>query len=959
MAWAFALTPPPSARAIDRDERAAAESVPSIASLRQQIQMHRARGDFSAAIPVAEHMVALCAVEENDSPFDLDDARRTLMTLQQFACLSAMDRCELRRANADVEDARGSAERLSHNVDVRRNILGPFHVETLAAQVRLAGWLAESGRLSEAELAYRQAMDAYRCTLGENHPATLRVLGRLAILAHYQGNDAESVRQFRLVAALRRRMQGPNHIATRSAEVNLAGILHEIGRYPESESLYTELLDWFGQRLGEDHYITLSCMGSLAATLSAGGKHDAAEQLLRRRLGITRRHDGSESNDIDGLHTLAQVRQAKGDPAGAEETVRDALKAHARIKGVHDLKYIQLLNLLAEVLHAQGRYDDAETTWTTSAESFELVRSQISYSGFERMRFCAEASPYLRASVCLARNGKPNEAWRYLERGLARCLIDTVDLASDRVDRSMTHDERVLRRGLSAALNEAEERVAALECVADTDRKLLHNARRNRSERRTEWIAHNVALADKYGIPDSEPYALGRIQAQIPRGTAVIAWLDFPSAPGAIDARGDHWACVLHHRGAPVWTRLSDSPTLGSWSNEDASLADRVARRLAGRPTTRTGLNRDLQRLYEQRLRPLEPHLRDVRRLIILPNGPMARVPVQALTHRYTISYAPSATVFAWLSETAHAAPTVKDHASLLALGAPSNSTRQDSQTSPIPGTGLEVRSIARLFRHPESRTQHDAYSIDDGESREPMLLLNKDATEDNLQQLAVADQLRRFSFIHLATHGVLNDLAPWRSALLLSPPESRHASGSDAHHRRVHDDRLTAEQIVRTWRLNAELVTLSGCETALGRVEGGEGFVGFSQALFASGARSLVLSLWKVDDQATALLMRRFYENLTGVHFGSRVVAEIEYTRGSPMPKTEALCEAQRWLQASSPHENRESLRAMGFDAAELEPAMAAARGGIRMTGEPSHRAYDFSDPHYWAAFVLSGDPD
>ena len=72
-------------------------------------------------------------------------------------------------------------------------------------------------------------------------------------------------------------------------------------------------------------------------------------------------------------------------------------------------------------------------------------------------------------------------------------------------------------------------------------------------------------------------------------------------------------------------------------------------------------------------------------------------------------------------------------------------------------------------------------------------------------------------------------------------------------NHKPVFDGRLSVREIQRGWELNAELVTLSACETALGREAGGEGFVGFTQALLMSGTRSVCLSLWKVDDTATA----------------------------------------------------------------------------------------------------------
>src|SRR5262249_25418706 len=101
-------------------------------------------------------------------------------------------------------------------------------------------------------------------------------------------------------------------------------------------------------------------------------------------------------------------------------------------------------------------------------------------------------------------------------------------------------------------------------------------------------------------------------------------------------------------------------------------------------------------------------------------------------------------------------------------------------------------------------------------------------------------------------------------------------------------DGQITAEQIVRTWDLDADLVVLSACESGLGRYAGGEGYLGFAQALFVKGARSLVLSQWKVDDKATALLMTRFYQNRLGQRAGL----------SQPLPKAEALHEAKRWLR-------------------------------------------------------------
>src|SRR5262249_41020762 len=159
-----------------------------------------------------------------------------------------------------------------------------------------------------------------------------------------------------------------------------------------------------------------------------------------------------------------------------------------------------------------------------------------------------------------------------------------------------------------------------------------------------------------------------------------------------------------------------------------------------------------------------------------------------------------------------------------------------------LPGTRREVAAIAALF--PKDRV---------------MTLLGDDARESVVQNLARSGRLKGFRYLHLAPHGRDDPRSASRTALLLAPDPDRSADPAASES----DGELTAEQIARTWELDADLVVLSACETALGQQAGGEGFLGFAQPLLARGAHSLVLSLWRVDDQATALLMARVYQDL------------------------------------------------------------------------------------------------
>ena len=192
-----------------------------------------------------------------------------------------------------------------------------------------------------------------------------------------------------------------------------------------------------------------------------------------------------------------------------------------------------------------------------------------------------------------------------------------------------------------------------------------------------------------------------------------------------------------------------------------------------------------------------------------------------------------------------------------------------------LPGTRREVEAVARLFPAGMVTT-----------------VMGEQACESTVQDLARSGRMKAFRYLHFATHGESDPRHAYRSALILAPDPDRSA---DPLALNDSDGTITAEQIARTWELDADLVVLSACESGLGRAAGGEGYLGFAQPLFAKGARSLVLSLWKVDDDATALLMTRFYQDLLGTRAGLK----------SPLRKAEALAESKAWLRARGPRKS------------------------------------------------------
>ena len=142
-------------------------------------------------------------------------------------------------------------------------------------------------------------------------------------------------------------------------------------------------------------------------------------------------------------------------------------------------------------------------------------------------------------------------------------------------------------------------------------------------------------------------------------------------------------------------------------------------------------------------------------------------------------------------------------------------------------------------------------------------------------------------------------------------------------------DGIMTAEEISFLPLENVDLVTLSACETGLGKSAGSEGLIGIQRAFQISGASSTVASLWKVDDLQTRRLMIRFYQNM--------------YSKN--MPKLKAITEAQKWILSdgsTSENEDEQGRSSLGFSG-NPEQSNRQLNGRVH--------------PRYWAAWTLSGD--
>ena len=150
-----------------------------------------------------------------------------------------------------------------------------------------------------------------------------------------------------------------------------------------------------------------------------------------------------------------------------------------------------------------------------------------------------------------------------------------------------------------------------------------------------------------------------------------------------------------------------------------------------------------------------------------------------------------------------------------------------------------------RLYDLPQTRTEVENIGKIVGKNAE--ILLGTTATESAFKK----EPLNEFRVVHLAVHGFADPQYPERSALVL---------GADP---KSGEDGLLQVREIKRLRLNAELTTLSACDSGVGKLQGEEGVSDLAEAFLAAGSKTVVASLWSADDTFASALMERFYQRL------------------------------------------------------------------------------------------------
>jgi CHAT domain-containing protein/tetratricopeptide (TPR) repeat protein len=784
---------------------------------------------------------------------------------------------------------------------------------------KLGSFLLVYGRLSEGEPLLREARHIRRELLGEQDPAYADSLLDLAEAYADTGSYQNALELAEEATSIYRTARGTQDWRYGWSVSRVAGALEGLGDHTGACERYREAIGILEHASRARATTVIRVMNNLAVSLGHARDFAGELEVIEKVVALRRERPGDPELP-PALSDLAICRARLGDLAGAEQDFLESLRLWEHLDERPPSEYVGSVEGLANIHARTARPESALELMQYAAAIDDQMLSEVLSIGAEPRQLA-----YERRITPLI--------WGFLSV-VATKLFDSTAAVGSALDLVLS------RRGLVAEIWAARlragryhpELAARLEEIARlrveygatviANRGVLdpaaHESKLHDLAERREQLEAEVSLWASSRAPELTRIVADHeaVAAALPVGSALIELVRLmrfdvdapPESAGRAEPR--YYAFALRAR-EPESTTLVDLGNADEIDALAASFQDALAQQ-----ADEGAVGEELARLVVDPLRPL---IGDATAVLIVPDGSLTSVPFEAfptgagrLLDEYNVGYLSSGRdVLRFGREaTRSSAPLVladPDY-DLTVETDPAGQPLDGGDEGEEPDETEELRRAGYPMRRlPGTRRE--------GETVASMLgvapLLGADAVEGAVKAA------RSPRVLHLATHGFFRSPTsitsrPGSTARLQGPGMEnpllcagvalagfntwfKHNELPD----NAEDGLLNGEDIAALDLLDTELVVLSACETGLGESFALEGVVGLRRSLMVAGAATAVMSLWRVDDDVTELLMTCFYRALF-----------------SGSSRAEALREAKQAVRAQSPH------------------------------------------PYYWSAFIAVGDP-
>lgn len=744
---------------------------------------------------------------------------------------------------AAVFDARGQYEEAkkyyTEALRLRRESLGEKHPDYATSLNNLGVLYVAMTDYAKAEQCYLQALNIRREVLGESHPDYALSLNNLGALYIAMGDFARADSYFRMSLAIKQRSLGMNHPDFAISLNNMAMLCNEQGQLRQAEHYYQQALEIQRRSYGENHPAYATTLGNMAVLYDKMNNYRQAERYYHQVLKIMRETVGERHIDYARtLNNIGALYSNHGDYRQAEQYYNQALDIWRKVFGENHPGYAILLDNIAQEKLLTGNADKAQSLYIRSAGLYKEMylnsldfmseKQRASYWSVMQNKF-AETYPvfvlrYSRTNPSVTSFAYDNELFikgllLNSSSRIRRSILESGD--SQLVSRwNALNDAKRLFMTLQEKDPQSQEIPVQRQRIEGLEKQLISSSamfRENRELWKLSWQDIRRALKPKQ-------VAIEFFQAPLKEDSVVYCAL-----------------LLRHDSESPVLVPLFEQ-------HEAQRLINTATEGFINQTYSAEDNGKKLSALVWE---PLMKYLHAGEAVFFAPTGLLHQLAIEALPYNDDSSIGDLFDMVR-LSSTREILFSASDirHTSATLYGGIS----YDSAPY-LPGTLKEVEEIGRLLR---------------GNSIDVQLITAAEADKASFHALSG----RKRSILHVATHGFFR---PDTMSILRTDTRNRATQMNTTGVLQTHtadpltrcgllfaganDAILTAKEISLIDLRDANLVVLSACETGKGEVTGEEVF-GLQRAFKIAGAKTIIMSLWPVNDAATRMLMTEFYRN-------------------------------------------------------------------------------------------------
>lgn len=775
--------------------------------------------------------------------------------------------------------AQGQEERLAE----RLNLIAE-------AQKRLGRYQQAIDRYQEALAIYREKKD---------DAAVCACLNDIGITYRTWGHLPEAEKTYLEALALAQRLGNEDLITT--TQGNLGRAYEEMGRYDVALK-YLEGTLAYARKIKDGDRISLY-LNNIGMIYKLWGRWDDAFKYFEEALGVEKKL-GRETKIPVILNNLGQASEGLGQVERAMHYYEEALAIDRRLGQEEGIS--RELNNLGALYKTQGKDDQAIKYYQESIEivkrlghdSEKVIRLNnlsnviVTFAPGSALIFFEEALQLARklgmdAESALILSNMGSAYWLLNNYGKAIENLERAVEIYEKIRKTATGDVR--RDYLASEIDNYEILVSAYLRARDFPNalKVLELSRAKLLSERLSGSESAITLS-----------GINEIQSGLADDGAIISYtaLDKPFAAAIVITRNGVFGVELDRekflaraekeykapmekvlKGQRGVRLVSKEPLPNPAQAKKISFGD-VVSLLRSRYTDPSagGKEGDTAALdglvYDYLVAPIAGRIKGKKQLIIVPDDALAFLPFEALrgpegrylVQDFSVGYAQSASILELLKRRSFA-PGRKP---MLAFGGAVY--EQPTNNREVVNTKEQLRELekevgARIASRGSLKDAYASLGVTTWNNLPGTLsevkglaavvsgatiLSGAEVSENRVKALSASGELARYQVLHFATHGLVVPQLPELSALVLS--QNNRETGEDGY--------LRMEEIAGL-KLQADFVNLSACETGLGKIYGGEGVVGLTQAFILAGANGLSASLWQVADDSTAKFMVALYD--------------------------------------------------------------------------------------------------